>query len=590
MLRSECISLRKTTHRGREVILMQFNRRYDWLSKVKALKQSIYSATYHSFYIPYEKEAWRQFLLLDIPYELIHNKIENETPIGNAQGVLSDQHISDIDPQMDRHTAVVDNSTPSITDISSRKEGDLMVTLTNKYFHIKTSYNVEIIKKIKKLNKSWWNEKSKTWLCYGSVENMNLIQSLFQCWTPIELRNVEKIITIYDKPCRVTLYQIPQLPGSIIIQINGYKKIINPILRIKDRRYDSTIQRWIIPYHPDVIGQLVSEYKSYGVEVIDRHSTSTSIVIAKPLSNKNRLELLLSKYTDESLIVAREISSLMMSQRYSWHTIKSYTVAIVKYQQWLRRPSISDVEQKDITDYLIYINGCKVSDSYINVQVSALKYYYGKVVSRIDIILEKIKRPRASLVLPRILSQNEVLRMIKSCSNMKHRNILYMLYSSGLRLGELITLKIEDISWDRNQVFVRGAKGKKDRVVMLSDHVKEVFQEYFHKYKPVIYLFESTKAGKKYATSSVQKVMKKSASKADITQKVTPHVLRHSFATHLHDNGVSIAIVQKLLGHKNLKTTLIYTHISIQQVAKIESPLDRIMRKNDTSNGRKVGI
>jgi len=588
---SHTINVEKVFHHGQTVILLRFRQKPEWLYRIKALYCSKYSATYRCYYIPYDKRSYNTFKALNIPHVIPTPKIIDITPQdGNAKGVLSDQHISDIDSQKNQLTAVIDNGTSSTSDISRHPNGDLQVILSNQYFQIKTNYHEGRIKKIKTLKKSWWNENTKTWICYGSYQNLTLIQKLFHYWNPQEIEIIEQIIRQYDKPCHVTMYQVPQLSQMIVIEITGYKKITNPILRIKNRRYNKAIERWTVPYHPDIAAQLIEDYKVYGIDVIDRLITSKSLVKQKNPSNRNRLEKLLSKYKNNDRKIATEISSLMMSQRYSWQTIRTYTIALVKYNQWLEKQDIHESDNKQINEYLTYVSGQKVSDSLLNIQISALKYYYDKVLSRVDINMSKIKRPRKSHRLPRILSQKEVLRMIKVTSNMKHRNILYAIYSSGMRLSELTDLRIDNIIWDRNQIFIRGAKGKKDRVVMLSAHIKEVFKEYFHEYKPAVYLFESIEAGKKYANSSVQKIVKTAANKAGITRNVTPHVLRHCFATHLHDNGISIAFIQELLGHKNLKTTLVYTHISIQQISKIESPLDQLMRKSNTSDDEKVGI
>ena len=173
----------------------------------------------------------------------------------------------------------------------------------------------------------------------------------------------------------------------------------------------------------------------------------------------------------------------------------------------------------------------------------------------------------------------QVYRMITVTDNIKHKTILYALYASGLRLGELLSLRIEDVQWDRNQMFVAGGKGKKDRVVMLSSVLKEALHLYCNEYKPVSFLIEGTKVGVAYSPKSVQTIVKQAALKANISQKVTPHTLRHCFATHLHDGGTSIKLIQELLGHKDIKTTMIYTHVSTSTVLSINSPLDNLINK-----------
>jgi site-specific recombinase XerD len=160
--------------------------------------------------------------------------------------------------------------------------------------------------------------------------------------------------------------------------------------------------------------------------------------------------------------------------------------------------------------------------------------------------------------------------------NIKHITILYTLYSSGLRLDELLNLRVNDISFDRNQIFIRQGKGNKDRVVMLSDLLKRLLIFYTDEYKPVYWLFEGKDKKTQYSPSSVRNIVKLATMKAGITKRVTPHKIRHCFATHLLDGGTDIRYIQELLGHKDIKTTLIYTHVTTKNVTQIKSPLDNL--------------
>jgi site-specific recombinase XerD len=216
--------------------------------------------------------------------------------------------------------------------------------------------------------------------------------------------------------------------------------------------------------------------------------------------------------------------------------------------------------------------------------VNAIKFYYEKVVFVPDFELSQIKRPRKSHRLPTILSVAEVDRMMRSSKNLKHTAILYLLYSSGLRLNELLSLKLADIYWDRNQLFVRAGKGKRDRTVMLSETLKALLTLYFDQYQPKVFLFNGQDGESAYTASSVQKIVKLASSKAGIQRKVTPHVLRHCFATHLMESGTDIRYIQELLGHKDIKTTLIYTHVSNKSMQQITSPLDALGLSNKKRN------
>ena len=224
--------------------------------------------------------------------------------------------------------------------------------------------------------------------------------------------------------------------------------------------------------------------------------------------------------------------------------------------------------------YLSKLSAQKVSESLIHTAVNSIKFYYEKVVFNPSFKLAEIARPKKSHHLPTILSIQEVDRMLRSVENVKHVAILYALYSGGLRLNEMLTLRCQDVLWERNQLFIKDGKGKKDRYVMLSMVLKQVLRHYFDSYQPKYWLFESQDKSTHYGQRSVQQIVKRAAEKAGISRNVSPHTLRHCFATHLLDGGTDVRYIQELLGHKDIKTTLIYTHVTNRSLEQIKSPLD----------------
>ena len=174
-----------------------------------------------------------------------------------------------------------------------------------------------------------------------------------------------------------------------------------------------------------------------------------------------------------------------------------------------------------------------------------------------------------------MLSPKEVNKIINLTENLKHKTILLLIYSAGLRLGELLNLKIADIDSHAMKIHIRQGKGKKDRYLMLSENVLQLLRQYYKVYKPKEFVFEGQKGGQ-YTPKSVQNIFKASIQKAGIKKKATVHSLRHSFATHLLDDGTDIRYIQELLGHKRLETTQIYTHVSSYSINKIKSPADKL--------------
>ena len=266
----------------------------------------------------------------------------------------------------------------------------------------------------------------------------------------------------------------------------------------------------------------------------------------------------------------------LIRMRYSWNTLRQYTAGFADYLVYLQGQSPAAVTAKQVNGYLAQLAGRKISESRLHTAVNCIKFYYEKVVFAAGLKIEQIQRPKKSHALPTILSTGEVDRLLRATENIKHLAILYALYSAGLRLNELIQLKVADIHWDRNQLFVRCGKGKKDRVVMLSQTLKELLRLYFDQYQPRHWLFEGQGAEGPYSARSVQAIVKAAAQKAGLTRSVSPHTLRHCFATHLLDHGTDIRYIQELLGHKDIKTTLIYTHITTKSLEQIQSPLDKL--------------
>ncbi len=262
-------------------------------------------------------------------------------------------------------------------------------------------------------------------------------------------------------------------------------------------------------------------------------------------------------------------------ENYSEQTVKSYCSALKLFLEWISRLKLDIVTDENIQNYIYYCKSEKNhSFSSMKQTIAAIRYFYDKILRKP--IPESLNiTMRKPTYLPVVLSKKEIGKIIKSTNNLKHKAILFLIYSAGLRLGELLNLKIEDIDSESKRIHIRQSKGKKDRYVMLSDKALELLREYFKQYNPKDYLFEGQNGGK-YSPKSVQSVFKRSKLKAGIKKKATVHSLRHSFATHLLDEGTDIRYIQELLGHKRLETTQIYTHISSYSIKQIKSPADSI--------------
>ena len=264
----------------------------------------------------------------------------------------------------------------------------------------------------------------------------------------------------------------------------------------------------------------------------------------------------------------------MEHKRYSSSTVKTYVDSIRVFLKCHYPKKAEEITNQDMVVFVNdYIIKNKLSFSYQNQIINGVKLFYREIVkSKIEV--EKLERPRREYKLPNVLSKEEVKLIIEAPINLKHRAMLSLIYACGLRRGELLNLKPLDIDSKRMLLLIKNAKGRRDRIAPLSPKIVEMLREYYKLYRPKIWLFEGQNAGEKYSERSIQKVLKQAVKKAGIKKPVTLHWLRHSYATHLLENGTDLRYIQELLGHKSSKTTEIYTHVSTKSIQNIKSPFD----------------
>lgn len=264
----------------------------------------------------------------------------------------------------------------------------------------------------------------------------------------------------------------------------------------------------------------------------------------------------------------------LISQRYSPNTIKTYTDALSVFFQF---HSNKDPEQLGITEIIHFNTGYilrkNLSASYQNQVINAIKLFYRNRFNRF-MNLNNIQRPRREKRLPNVLSKQEIKAIIEAPTNLKHRAMLSLTYACGLRRSELLNLTLKDVLSDRNLLFIRQSKGKKDRMVPISDKLINMLRTYYKAHKPKTWLFEGQIPNTRYSEKSLANVLKQSLAKAKIKKNVSLHWLRHSYATHLLESGTDLRYIQELLGHASSRTTEIYTHVSTKNLQQIRSPFD----------------
>jgi len=254
---------------------------------------------------------------------------------------------------------------------------------------------------------------------------------------------------------------------------------------------------------------------------------------------------------------------------FSLLTVRNYSFFVEKFLNFSAKENLSDLTEDNAKSYLSELIDTK-SKNTIMLAAASIKFFFKEILGK---EFSKVKIPKKEKTLPEVLTKEEVRNLIENADNNKSRLIISMLYSSGLRVSELVNLKIQDLNFDENIGWVRKGKGNKDRIFTLSGNLGNELREFIKERNHTIYLFSKDRP---LTTRNIQKIIKGTKERANIVRKVTPHTLRHSFATHLLEDGTDIRMIQALLGHSNLNTTQLYAHISSEQIKKVENPLDKL--------------
>lgn len=304
-------------------------------------------------------------------------------------------------------------------------------------------------------------------------------------------------------------------------------------------------------------------------------------LIAKNFKGKYTIQSIEQKpliQKKETLDEAGKEAMLMCEQKFilksfGTSTIKNYLGALSYFFSFFRNRDLKEVSKQEIEAYVFHLKSkYKISDSKQNTVINAIKAYYEHVLGKPREYYD-IQRPNTSNSLPNVFSEEEVEKLLQVTKNIKHKAILLLIYSAGMRLSETTNLRIKDIHSDEGYIFIKDSKGKRDRKTVLAPSILGLLREYYILHKPSYWLFEGQSGGK-YADRSIQQILRKAVDTSGVNPWGTVHTLRHSFATHLLSHGVNLRIIQTMLGHSSSKTTEIYTHVLAINNKTAKSPLD----------------
>ena len=359
---------------------------------------------------------------------------------------------------------------------------------------------------------------------------------------------------------------------KIFINFKYDSATIELVKKIADAKWSQTNKCWFISYYAEALQLIKNTFEAKGI-TIKLLNKYEDVIKPNHVKIKKPSDALpdLNKVQKEKI---NQFNYWLKSKRYSGSTIGTYMDSIQTFLRYYSTKNLSEITNEDLIIFNNeYILANHYSASYQNQIVNAVKLFFRNIENK-QLQPELIHRPKTQKLLPNVLSKEEIKLILNAHSNIKHKAMLSLIYSCGLRCGEMLRLKPEHIDSKRNILIIKQSKGRKDRITPLSNKIILMLRDYYHLHKPKEWLFEGQKQGEPYDERSLQNVLKQAIGKSQIKKPVSLHWLRHSYATHLLENGTDLRYIQEILGHSSSKTTEIYTHVSTKNIQKIISPFD----------------
>ena len=439
-------------------------------------------------------------------------------------------------------------------------------------------YDKELIEVVKNITGRKW---SKTMKCWHVPYTKDYKKNLHNIFKDIEIKFVEvdkqpksdDNVLVKSEEKKETLLQ----KKTINVRHNKEDKLLyikvpfalkDIIKKLAGAQWHSKSKLWIAYYNDDNLRQIRENFSRTTAEVEIAESDFT--LIKKKKDPYKDLDKLSEQHKQE----IEQFKKWMIQKRYANNTVYIYFSCLTIFFRYYSKKSVEDINIKDIENFnhdFIIKQG--YSPKTQNQYISGIKTFYIKMKG-INYELNNIERPIKGEQLPKVIPIEDVQAFLKGIVNIKHKTALSIIYALGLRRGELLNLKLKDISFKRDAVEILNAKGKKDRVLPLPKKLKELITIYYRRIKPKVWLIEGQKPETQYSATSIEKIFKKYLVRIIKNHNFTPHSLRHSYATHLLDMGVDLRIIQELLGHKSSRTTEIYTHVSMKNLKNVKNPLD----------------
>ena len=572
------IVLKKIWHRESYKIGIYFAYNAEKIRILKALGAK-YSKTNSCWYLDYNEVNYTAFKSNFATFEIENAKELSQTPLVTGNGRdHSPIAISNIQlglPQVNNPEHKVERP------LKEKLRLELLANI-GKYWVFKMQYHHSISKQLLLVKGVYWNANYKCYMALRHPAVKITVEQILE--TPHFFGEDDLSKERSFKGEKIIIK--PHLEDLAWMEVYVPKLVAvhEKIKRFSMARYSKTKDCYLIPAAPVA-------YESLGLqmevlEIVMVNQLPPNYLQKKHLPNRKQIELRNAKTRifDQVPEVGRPFVSKMMDTilafNYSHNTLQSYSSAFIQFLKYFNYQDPVTIEYDAIIRYLASLMERGLSASSGHTMVNSVQFYYHNVLDK-KFYSFKLPRLKKEKKLPSVLTMDECLRIFQVVENPKHKLLLLIGYGAGLRVSEIVTLKWGDILFAEHKIHLKNAKGMKDRMVMLPYSIVHSLELYKELYKGKNYVFEGQFAGEPYSTTSVQAVMRQALQKSGLDKKATVHTLRHSFATHLLENGTDIRYIQQFLGHSSIKTTTIYTHLTKSAVDKIKSPLDIMVDENN---------
>ena len=551
------INCSKILHREQNRIKVDFPYNNELVVLLRQIDDAKWSRTHRAWHIPYDTASFDKLKLIfpDLSIEVAQAK---SVATDSTKNILQNS-VSTVPLEMAATGIVYIN--PTLPQTSS-----VLIEVIGRKIVLKMPKNEIDVKFVLTLRFTKWDKDQRVWVIPNYADNLEIIKAYFkERISNIIIHKVVEVATgkATHKVEANDFLCIKTSTGRLKLIFGFNKAVTIAIKKMPFWSWDSKNKWWSIPFSDKLFTEIKNVVTQEGLNFRYEEQQNETGKVAR----KTEFDTPNYRTCPEKMILKlREL-------RYSEKTLKTYKSLFEEFINYYPTQDIDKIDEQKIIAFCQYlVIDRKVSASYQNQAINAIKFYYERVLGgqRKFYFLE---RPNKEKALPTVLNVDEITSILKGITNLKHKAILTLIYSAGLRISEATNLKIKDIDSKRMQIKIEQSKGKKDRYTLLSVKTLALLRTYFKEYKPTEYLFEGQDGGQ-YSARSIQTFFQEICEKVGILKKVSVHTLRHSFATHLLENGTDLRYIQVLLGHESSKTTEIYTHVTTKGFDQIKSPLD----------------